>query len=332
VKERLSRRRLFRAKMRRLEEACNGERCALVRRDSVEWAAHFPGLAFYADFEAEEYVLVVPKMDLSAVREWPVPEEVEVVERDRAGDLRPARVSDSDRAPKHVPCYRLKVSDRVQNVKLSKTKEEVEVIQELVRITEDVMRSLIPAEGRSESEVAGELARTSVEIGAKPAFDPIVGYDEGAGVPHHHPDPRRREWDHVMLVDFGLKCVYCTDVTRTVCARDGDAVPVLETVCEALEEALDELKAGVNPKEIEERVRKEMEDEFQDFEFPHSLGHHVGVAVHEGRLTGELPEGAVITVEPALYSERFGVRVEEMAVVRRDGCEVLTNLPREWVV
>ncbi len=326
------RRRTFGEKMRRLEEACDGERCVLVRRDNVKWATHFPGLAFYADFEEERYALLVPRMDLPAVREWPVPEELEVLEREEARDLPPARVSDSRRAPEYVPCYRLRVSDDVRNVKLSKTKGEVEVIRGLVEVTEGILRSLIPEEGRAESEVAAELAARARELGVSPSFDPIVGYDEGSGVPHHRPQPDRREWKHTMLVDFGLRYVYCTDVTRTVCAEEGNAVPVLETVCEALESALGELRAGVDPKEVEERVREEMEGEFQDFSFPHSLGHHVGVTVHEGRLRGELPEGAVITVEPGLYSERFGVRVEEMVVVRGNGCEVLTNLPREWIV
>ncbi|WP_456481882.1 M24 family metallopeptidase [Methanopyrus sp.] len=319
----------FLEKVERLEELVGSEPCALVRRQNVEWITHFPGMAFHADFESEEYTLVVHRMDSRAVREWPVPDIVEVVTHDEADRLTPARAVDDESAARRVPCYRVKnVNEDVTRARLSKSRGELRFIEEMVKTTERILEGILPPEG-SEAEVASDLVREAVTRGFQTAFDPIVAYDEGAGVPHHRPSPEERTWTKCALVDYGIKMVYCTDITRTVVSGD-EAGDVLEVVVSALEEALRELRAGVNPKELEEELREWMEDEAPGFEFPHSLGHHVGVTVHEGRLKGRLPEGAVITVEPGLYSDEFGVRVEEMVVVGKRKCRTLTKLPRVW--
>ncbi|WP_457620539.1 M24 family metallopeptidase [Methanopyrus sp.] len=291
---------------------------------------HFPGLAFHADFESEEYTLVVHRMDSRAVREWPVPETVEVITHDEADRLTPARAVDDESAARRVPCYRVKnVNEGVTEARLSKSKSELRFIEELVNTTERILGEILPPEGGSEAEVASDLMREATVRGFQTAFDPIVAYDENTGVPHHRPSPWEETWTKCALVDYGIKVVYCTDITRTV-VSEGEAEDVLEVVVNALEEALRELRAGVNPKKLEEELREWMEDEAPGFEFPHSLGHHVGITVHEGRLRGRLPEGAVITVEPGLYSDEFGIRVEEMVVVGRRKCRTLTKLPRVW--
>ncbi len=319
----------FLEKVEKLEEIAEGEPCTLVRRQNVEWITHFPGLAFHADFESEEYTLVVHRMDSRAVREWPIPEAVEVVTHDEADRLTPARAVDDESAARRVPCYRVKnVNKDVTRVRLSKSKSELMFIEELVEATERILTEVLPPEG-SEAEVASDIIKKTMIRGFQTAFDPIVAYDEGAGVPHHRPSPEEKTWTKCALVDYGIKMVYCTDITRTV-VSEGRAGDILEVVVNALEEALRELQAGVDPKELEKELREWMEDEAPGFKFPHSIGHHVGVTVHEGRLRGRLPEGAVITVEPGLYSDEFGIRVEEMVVVGKRKCRTLTKLPRVW--
>ncbi|WP_457614757.1 M24 family metallopeptidase [Methanopyrus sp.] len=320
---------LFLDKVKKLEELTGGAPCALVRRQNVEWVTHFPGLAFHADFESEEYTLVVHRMDYRAVKEWPVPETVEVITHDEADLLTPARAVDDESAARRVPCYRVKnVNENVTEARLSKSKVELRFIEELVEVTEQILRGVLPPEG-SEAEVASDLMREATVRGFQTAFDPIVAYDKSAGVPHHRPSPWKKTWTKCALTDYGIKMVYCTDITRTI-VSEGKAGDVLEVVVNALEEALRELRAGVNPEKLEEELREWMEDEAPGFEFPHSLGHHVGITVHEGRLRGRLPESAVITVEPGLYSDEFGIRVEEMVVVEKRKCRTLTKLPRVW--
>ncbi|WP_456484383.1 M24 family metallopeptidase, partial [Methanopyrus kandleri] len=206
----------FLEKVERLEELAEGEPCALVRRQNVEWITHFPGLAFHADFESEEYTLVVHRMDSRAVREWPIPEAVEVVTHDDADRLTPARAVDDESAARKVPCYRVKnVNENVTRARLSKSKGELRFIEELVEATERILVEVLPPEG-SEAEVASDLIREATIRGFQTAFDPIVAYDEGAGVPHHRPSPEEKTWTKCALVDYGIKKVYCTDITRTV--------------------------------------------------------------------------------------------------------------------
>jgi len=142
---------------------------------------------------------------------------------------------------------------------------------------------------------------------------------------------------------------YYADMTRTVCkgAPSDELARMYETTHEALRYALGLLRPGTTGQAVFEAVCRFYEDrgyptylregKFPDAGFVHSLGHGVGLDIHEGPGLGRRPdlfeEGQVITVEPGLYAPGLGgVRIEDMVVLTADGCRNLTDYPVEFVV
>lgn len=142
---------------------------------------------------------------------------------------------------------------------------------------------------------------------------------------------------------------YYADMTRTICkgAPRDEIARMYDATCEALQLALSLIRPGASGPEIFEQVCRLYEDRgyatyLRESKFPtegfiHSLGHGVGLEVHEGPSLGRRPdvlqEGNVVTVEPGLYVPNLGgVRIEDMVVVTATGCRNLTNYPAELVV
>lgn len=140
-----------------------------------------------------------------------------------------------------------------------------------------------------------------------------------------------------VLFDWGARLAgYCSDLTRVICT---DTIPpqpdaLTEIVLVAQAAVLGKLKPGNRCGEADAAGRAVIAKAGYGAEFGHGIGHGVGLAVHEAPRLGPGDEmvllpGMVVTVEPGVYLPgRAGVRIEEMAVITRDGCEVLTTLPR----
>jgi Xaa-Pro aminopeptidase len=197
--------------------------------------------------------------------------------------------------------------------------------------------------GRSERELAIELELCMRRLGASGAsFPSIVASGPYGALPHAEPRAEPVPRGALVTIDWG--CVlegYCSDCTRTYATGEvGDeAREVHELVRRAQQAALDELRPGPSGREIDTIARQVIEDAGYGERFGHGLGHGVGMEVHEGprlsRTAGEqrLQAGNVVTVEPGIYIPgRFGVRIEDLAVLTPDGHELLTGLPKELTV
>ncbi|HYT29605.1 MAG TPA: M24 family metallopeptidase, partial [Actinomycetota bacterium] len=197
-------------------------------------------------------------------------------------------------------------------------------------------------EGATEKEVAFELEAAMRREGADGvAFETIVAFGENAAEPHHSPTDRPLGRGEMVKMDLGgLVGGYHADMTRTVAFGDPPARlrHVHEVVLAAQQAGIDAVKAEAVAGACDEAARAVIRDAGFGEAFTHSLGHGVGLEIHEPpwlRIGGEhvLPEGTVVTVEPGIYLDGVGgVRIEDMVEVTADGCRLIATSPRELVV
>jgi Xaa-Pro aminopeptidase len=234
--------------------------------------------------------------------------------------------------------------DLVEGLRWSKDPEELRLIERAQELTDEAYDRVVPklTEGVTEKRVGFELEIAMREAGADAlGFEPIVAFGENAAEPHHRPTDRSLRPGDVVKMDFG--CVvdgYHSDMTRTVAF--GDPGPrlreVYEVVRRAQEAGRDAVRAGVKGSEPDRAAREVISDAGYGERFGHSLGHGVGLEIHEGPglradSEDELPENTVVTVEPGIYIPSLGgVRIEDMVQVSAAGSRPLPRTTRDLLV
>ena len=218
-----------------------------------------------------------------------------------------------------------------------KTDAEIEKIENSQRIAEKALTKVIPLikPGVTEREISAELMFEMIRLGADtPAFENIVSFGENSADPHHHPSDKKLDKNELILIDFGARTNgYCSDMTRTfTLGTPPEQLQVIHgIVLEAQAYALKHIKAGMTGREADSLAREYIRANGYVKEFGHSLGHGVGVEIHEEPRLGEgsdalLVPGMVVTVEPGIYIDGLGgVRIEDLVVVQEDGVRNLTN-------
>lgn len=229
----------------------------------------------------------------------------------------------------------------VEALRESKDPDEVALIREAagmatraLSVTLDSVRS-----GLSELQVAGILEKALRDQGSEEApFSPIVASGPRAALPHARPSRKIVQGGELLLLDFGAQCGgYCSDMTRTVVV--GPASPeqrdVYDIVRGANAEASSRVRSGMSGQDADALARRYIEERGYGAAFGHSLGHGLGLEVHEApRLarTVETPlgKGAVVTIEPGIYRAGWGgVRIEDDVHLGSRGPEILTDFTRE---
>ena len=234
----------------------------------------------------------------------------------------------------------------VYEMRKRKSSEEVDQIAAAQTITDAVfnwvLENLEPGK-MTEAELALEMEYQMRKMGADgPAFGTIVATGPHSALPHATPRDVIIGTNTVLLMDFGAQKAYASDMTRTVWIgpeRPPDEFKKIYDIVAKAQSAGEEVLApGVACKQVDEVARKIIRDAGYGEQFGHSLGHGVGLNVHEmprlSALSEEVLEGnEVVTVEPGIYLEgKFGVRIEDMLWVKEGGSRLLTNSPKELII
>ena len=232
----------------------------------------------------------------------------------------------------------------ILTLRARKTPAEIAILRHSQQVTDDAFMKLLEwlRPGISEKEVAAELEYLMRRGGADGlAFPSIVASGPNSANPHAVPTARKLSYGDLVVIDFGARCEdYCSDTTRCLCV----GVPtqrqrvIYNAVLAAHQAGKAAIRPGVSGAQVHESARMILEEyELAEY-FIHSLGHGVGIAVHEQpRLAPKdetlLVEGNVVTVEPGVYIPDFGgVRIEDCGVVTKAGFESFTTLPHELIV
>lgn len=235
------------------------------------------------------------------------------------------------------------VKDTVTYLRAIKEREEIELIRNAVKITESalyVAQEMIEEGKYTEEEIAREIHLTMIKNGCEEvSFDPIIATGENAAYPHYIPSNIKIKKDSFTLVDIGGRYKsYCSDITRTFSNGkiDDKKKFVYKSVKDALELAIEKIKDGVECKEIDLEARNHLKSKGLDSYFIHSLGHGIGIEIHELptisiRSTSKLRKNMVITVEPGVYiKNNIGVRLEQDVLVLEDGAELLSTFTLDY--
>ncbi|AFM42253.1 Xaa-Pro aminopeptidase [Desulfosporosinus acidiphilus SJ4] len=232
----------------------------------------------------------------------------------------------------------------VTDLRSVKDDQEIPLIRQAVQIADkafsEVLKSL--EIGQTEEEVGLNLEFSMRRLGASGgSFEFIVASGIRGAMPHGTASPKKIKDGEFLTMDFGaIYRGYCSDITRTIFLGDPSEKQreLYALVLNAQRAGIAAVAPGRTGKEVDAAARKIIEEAGYGENFGHGLGHSVGLAIHEGpnfnqREERVLEPGMVLTVEPGIYIPDWGgIRIEDMVLVTEDGCEVLTQAPKELIL
>ena len=232
----------------------------------------------------------------------------------------------------------------INTLRSVKTDTEVESIIKAQRIAEKAFEHILKfiKVGVTEKEIALELDFFMLRNGGEGlSFETIAVSGKNSSMPHGVPSDKKIQNGDFITMDFGTVINgYHSDMTRTVAmgfATD-EMKNVYNTVLKAQENCLSNIKAGVSCKVGDDFAREVIKNAGLGNFFTHSTGHGVGVEIHEypnlsPATDSILQVGNIVTVEPGIYMpEKFGVRIEDMALITESGCINLTKAPKKLII
>lgn len=230
----------------------------------------------------------------------------------------------------------------VEVLRESKDEDEIGRIREAVRIAERALAATLPQvhAGMTELEVAGRLEHELRSAGSEGfPFETIIASGARSALPHARASRQTIARGDLLLFDFGaIHAGYCSDITRTFVVGAPPTARQVEihmAVREANGSASALVRAGMRGRDADALARDYIDRLGFGAAFGHSLGHGIGLEIHEApRLAksaeSPLPAGAVVTIEPGIYLEGWGgVRIEDDVLLGSEGPEVLTSFTRE---
>lgn len=231
----------------------------------------------------------------------------------------------------------------VESLRLIKDEDELALMREAALVGCELFDHMLDfiRPSLTEIELAAELEHQARLHGAEGmSFETIVASGPRSALPHGRATSARLPRRGFLTLDFGIiHHGYCSDMTRTVYL--GTPKPnersAYQAVLEAQESAVAAVAAGVRCGDVDEAARSVLRHPGFAEAFSHSTGHGVGLEIHEPPRIGagqstRLQAGMVITIEPGIYLQgQFGIRIEDMVAVTRNGGQVLTPAPKALI-
>lgn len=235
-------------------------------------------------------------------------------------------------------------SKQIDSFRGVKEEWELERMRKAQEITDKAFTEVLGRihAGMTELELQAELIYCLYKNGAMGlSFDPIVVSGPNTSMPHGVAGERKIQAGDFVTMDFGvLYQGYCSDMTRTVAVgyATEEMKKVYETVAAAQLAGIAVTKAGAIGADIDGAARKVITDAGYGEYFGHGYGHSLGLQIHESPSPNAsnknpMPAGAVCSAEPGIYLPgKFGVRIEDVTVLKEGGCEILTKSPKNLII
>ncbi len=232
----------------------------------------------------------------------------------------------------------------VERFRRIKDYQEISFIKEAQKISERALTETMNfiQQGQEEKKIQRILEKYLFDFGAEDlAFKTIVAAGKRGSLPHAVPSNYKIKEGDFVTIDMGCKYFgYCSDMTRTFAVGNVEEYKrkIYNIVLKAQNVALKEIKAGKLTKDIDKISRDIIETEGFGQYFGHGLGHSLGIEVHEAPSFSPLSkdileEDMVMTVEPGIYiPNSFGLRIEDLVVVKKDGIENLTEMKKDLII
>lgn len=243
-----------------------------------------------------------------------------------------------------LECELVPAAEVVEGLRVAKDEGEIAAVRAAAALACEALAAVVGfiRPGRTEYEIAAELEAALRRRGSEwHPFPSIVASGPRSALPHARSSVREVRAGDLLVVDFGAQVSgYCSDVTRTFVVgapADGRQRDTYEVVRRAQAAARARIRAGLTGRDADSLGRDVIAEAGMGAAFGHSLGHGLGLEVHEApRLSqtnqGVLPAGAVVTIEPGVYFEGWGgIRIEDDVVLRADGAECLSDGQTELV-
>ncbi len=233
----------------------------------------------------------------------------------------------------------------VEPYTMPKSIEELENIKKACEMSEKVFEQVLRnfKVGMTEKELAAEVVYIARRYGSEgEPFPTIVVSGKRSSLVHGSPSEKVIKQGDVVTIDFG--CIvngFCSDVTRVFAVGKAtkEQVKIYQLLNNAKEKAIEKIRPFVNGKIVDETARSLIAKAGYGDYFQHSLGHGIGISIHEPPLITFrkndqiIPENCVLAIEPGVYiPDKFGLRVEDNVYVNRDGAKYLTKAPNEIIV
>lgn len=235
-------------------------------------------------------------------------------------------------------------ADVIEKISSVKDAEEIAKIRRAVSITDITFQEIIPLlkPGINELDIAAEISYRQRKHGAEAdAFETIVASGGRSALPHGRASSKKLQRGELVTLDFGsVYQGYHSDMTRTVALGRPrpEAKRIYQVVLDAQRRAIEAVRTGMKTKDLDAVARTHIRKHGYDKFYRHSLGHGIGLQIHEPpRIsvlsTAVLETGNVITIEPGIYVPGLGgVRIEDDVVVTNGSCEVLNRSPKELLI